>query len=56
MQAFIPYGSVHEAQDEEGVTHALEHAVFLKTPLFPDKSAMRAHARRHGRGSDGPAR
>ncbi len=31
---FIPYGSVDEAPGQEGVAHALEHSVFLKTPLL----------------------
>lgn len=48
IQAYIPYGSVHEQPGEEGIAHALEHAVFLQTPLFPDKSAMRMHARENG--------
>lgn len=45
---FIPYGSVDEAPGEEGIAHALEHSVFLRTPRFPNKDSVRMHAKLSG--------
>lgn len=48
VHAFVPYGSVNEKPGQEGVAHALEHAVFLKTPLFDSKADNSLHARLNG--------
>lgn len=48
INAYVPYGSVNEDKGQEGVAHALEHAVFLKTPLFESKAANSLHARLNG--------
>lgn len=48
VNAFIPYGSVHEQPGEEGAAHALEHAVFLKTPDFADTQAFSVYGEMNG--------
>jgi len=48
VNVFVPFGSIDELPGQEGVAHALEHCVFLKTPDFPDKQAIDLHARLNG--------
>lgn len=48
MNVHLPYGSVHEAPGQEGIAHALEHAVFIQTPAFKSLSAVDLHSQLSG--------
>lgn len=48
VDVLVPFGSVDEQPGQEGIAHALEHCVFLKTPDFPDEQASSLHARLNG--------
>lgn len=48
VDVFVPFGSVDEQPGQEGVAHALEHCVFLRTSDFPDEKALTRHARLNG--------
>ena len=45
---FVPYGSVDEKLGDEGVAHVFEHCVHLRTDEFPDRAALRQHAKLNG--------
>jgi predicted Zn-dependent peptidase len=44
----INTGSVCETDEEQGIAHVLEHAVFLGTARFPDSDSVRAELARYG--------
>lgn len=48
VSMFVPYGSVDELPGDEGVAHAFEHCVHLKTDKFEDRSALRDYAKLNG--------
>lgn len=48
MYMHVGVGSVYEAPHEAGLAHALEHAVHLQTPDFPDKPGLQLYRGLHG--------
>ncbi len=48
VSMFIPYGSVNEADGDEGMAHAFEHGVFLSTDKYPTEVELDRNAALRG--------
>lgn len=48
VRVFVGAGSIHEPDGLEGISHALEHCVHLKTEHFPNRQSLRDYDKING--------